>query len=265
MKITYNDITNEDKKLIVCYFDTKDRISSGISKTINKGTTNNSRYIPNYFSATYDSTIEYQLSLVKDDFSAFSVSDIREINRWLINKDTPCQLKCEYDDETFLYNGVFTSVEYVNAGIGIVGLVYSFTNNSPFAYIQASNSYNVLANGTINISCDSDLVEGYVYPTFNIANTTSTSKTITITNETDDNKTLTITVPANTTLKFQCQNQIITNGQNSVSYEDLGIDDNTNIYWLRFISGINTLTFDDTCTFSYELLLPIKLGEMHEY
>lgn len=264
MNLIYNNKTSDDYGLIVCYFETIDRIESGLTRTVEFGTSNNYRYIPSSSSVSYEGQINFKINFIKKDSSTFTMSEIRTYNNWLMGSSIPKELKCDYDDKQLLYNGIFTNVEYIITS-GIIGLEYTFTNNSPFVYKKYYEEFNVNANNSITINCDTDLLEGYIYPKFTIEQNGIDEEEIKIVNKSDRSNSMSIIIKDSLPIVVDCLHQIISDGLNQVNFRDLGWTDSSDIYWLRLLPGSNTLLINKTCKIKMELLLPLKVGVLYEY
>lgn len=269
---TYNEKSTEDFGVIVASFEGLDEIDSGLQRTILKGESTEYRYIPNHFGVQYSGVIEFTGALIKPDGTSFTEAEIRSISKWLTSSKLPSYLEYKGSNEnTYLYKGLFTDIRYKHAVQGIVGIIFTFTNDSPFLYSMENNSYTISATDTIiNYNCGSDLLEAYCYPTIDITYTgTENYANISITNITDNQNIFTLKCLSNAKMTIDCNHQIITTANGTFAYEDYGLDDDTYIYWPRLLSGTNQLKIscdaDGDIIINIRCITPKKAGDLFEY
>lgn len=272
MNFEYNNKSTDDFGLMVVSFDTIDTLESGLQREIVKGESTDHRIIPNFFGAKYSSAIEFTRTLVKKDETSFSRQEISDITRWLTGNKLPKQLVCHISDtETEIYNGFFTNIQYKTAGIGIVGIIFTFTNDSPFIRIPIEKTFTLDASKTISLNCDHDLEYDYIYPTLTLCynSTNNNSSVVAISNLTDDNRQMpSMTLLSKLNTKIDCQKLTVSDPTGHVSYDTMGWTDIDDIYWLRLKRGENKIKIVTVytpliVTFSYTLLK--KGGELFEY
>ena len=263
-KITYRNKSSDDYGLLYCTFEPKNELESGLSRTVTKGSINEHRFTPSYSYAVYDNSFSFQITFIQKNESAFSKSQIRTINKWLTGSRYSSELICTTGNDETIYKGVFTGCQYKTGSTGVIGLIYTFENDSPFAY-KRCNLINTITEPTnISINCDSDCDENYIYPKISITPASSYT-TFILTNTSDNNNHMNITLKNNTTYVIDCQNQIITNNSFPISFEDIGWDYLDDIYWLRLINGNNIININLPCDINISYLSPIKAGEIYDY
>lgn len=264
MKITYKENNSESLGLMVVSFESKTTLLSGLSRTVNKSNLSRTRYIATATSIS-SNTDDYKLSFVKSDSSAFTKSDIRAINKWLFDDGSSHDLICQYNEEEIIYKGIFSNCEYQMAGIGIIGLNYTFSPTSPYCFKDVSETY-IITDTSENISfdCDAD-ISGYVYPVVEVTYSESASATIDIKNITDSNKKMCIDVTQNNKVTIDSLNQIVRNQSDTLSFDDLGWADAGSIYWFRLVNGTNAINVNKKCTIKISAKIPMELGEIYEY
>lgn len=268
MNFTYNNISTSSKNLLVLDFDIKDQLTSGLTREVIKGDTNGLRLVANHFGTKYTSVIEFTTALVKSDATAFTKTEIRSINKWLTSPKIPKKMEITYSDTTNVLYGLFTDIKYQTAGIGVVGIVFTFTADSPFMYVTDTQEYTISEAQDIQFTCNSDNEEDYTYPTvkLNYTATSGTNSDITVKSITDSNKSMTTKVLRETPIYIDSNHQILKNDLNTATFSSVGWTGD--IYWLRLKSGINTLNISATnypCTVKITCLSMQKVGEIYEY
>lgn len=268
---TYNNKSTEDFGVMVVSFDDLDILESGLQREISKGDTTDYRYTANHFGTKYSGVIEFTKALIKNDYSTFTKEEISDINSWLTSPKCPKYLEFTgCNDKSYLYCGLFTNIQYKVNSSGIIGIIFTFTNNSPFLYLLESQSYTVTSGEQISFECNSDLSEDYCYPTVDITYTGNADyANVSITNISDANRIFKVKTLSNVKLTIDTQNQIVTNADGALEYEDYGLDNEDYIYWLRLLSGKNTLKVNCDQTgdilISIRCITPKKAGELYEY
>ena len=198
-KIQYESFNSEELGLMICSFDYSNDLSSGQEKTITWGETNSYRQIPNSGRAEYSGKTEFQLSLCKCDESAFTELEIRNINKLLTSAKTPRKLTYTYDDKTIIYKGFVHSPVYKKASKGVIGLTYTFSNNSPFCYEYKEHTISMVANNEVSLIFENDDSESYIYPIITVEYTGSEESIIMqLQNITDNNNMCIFNISSNT-------------------------------------------------------------------
>lgn len=268
MNFTYNNISTISKSLLVVDFDAKESLESGLKREVIKGDTNSCRLVANHFGTNYTSTINFTKALVKSDYSAFTQSEIRSINKWLTSPKTPKKMEVTYSNTTNILYGLITDIQYQTAGIGVVGIVFTFEADSPFMYVLETQEYTISQAQDIQFTCNSDNGEDYTYPTLklNYTATSGTTSDITVKSITDSNKQMTTKVLRQVPIYIDSNHQILKNDLNTATFSSVGWTGD--IYWLRLKSGVNTLNISATnypCTVKITCLSMQKVGEIYEY
>lgn len=171
---TYDEKFSEDYcgGLFVAKFEKIDELQSGLTREILKGETNSYRHVANHFGTKYTDTINFKCSVMKKDFSPFTMTEINDVNKWLTSPKYPrhlCFISCE--GKAYYYNGLFTEVTYEYASNGVMAINYVFVNSSPFMYESYSETVEISGGSgssslVIDINCDSGLAYDYIYPEF---------------------------------------------------------------------------------------------------
>lgn len=179
-----------------------------------------------------------------DSTPYFSSSEVCNINAWLTSAQYPKLLKIsdsEYFNEDIEFYALVTEVTAEHFSRPYE-LIYTVVCDSPFGYtptithqISAISTVPV----TVNITNYSDELEGYVYPTFKIH--PKSHSDLTIKNITDDGE-MTISMLKDDDFYIDCEHLMIRDITGSlISFDDLGISGNDELYWPRLCAGINKL------------------------
>lgn len=270
----YNNLSTADKNLLIVDFEEKDNLESGLNREILKSETNSARFNSNYLGTKYTNVITFTKSLVKADESAFTRDEISSIAGWLTSPKYPRTLKVTDDDNHIIYyEGLFTSLQYKTAGIGVIGITFTFTNNSPFCYIEETDSYELTQNGSIEFLCHSDCYEDYSYPAVSLKynGTENDYARITFKNEQITNINHSVSYKCLSHLEYRVDNEkrmLKSAISDDIGYEEIGWSADSDVGWLRLINGKNI--FDITST-AYPVTItitnksPKKLGELYDY
>lgn len=271
MKFTYDGKSTDDFDVFVASFETVDELTSGLTREVIRSEFNTVNSIPNHIGVKYSEPIEFTRALIKKDESEFTEMEIRAIAKWLTSPKIPMDMlitaSCDDNGKTYLYKGLFTDIKYKVAN-GIVGIVFTFTNESPFLYEIKEDLKTVSEETTWNYVCDSDEAYEYSYPKLEITYIgENDSTTLSLTNITDNSKSFSIPLSKNNTVTIDSKKQIIANMDNSFKFTDF-MDENEQVYWLRLVDGTNELNISSD---NYPCEIKItnheirKAGEIYEY
>ena len=216
-----------------------------------------SRPIPNEYGTTYDKLV-INYGLIKKNGGYFSAEEQKKIESWLTSPKTSLDLQI-YDNlynNSEIYCGLFTSIEWYSLCGKWIGLMFEFTCNSAYAKKKFSQTYSVNgSNLNITINNLTDELEEYVYPVLDIYQTSTTNATITIKNKTDNNNSMSFLTRRNNHMVIDCKNCIPYDQTTSgiITYKDLGWQDVGSIYWLRLLPGENQIEIDCSATVTVEI------------
>lgn len=265
----YNNKSTNDFNLFIVSFDSIDTIQSGLTKEVIKGESNNDRLIPNHLSSKFLGNIAFKRALIKQTEEAFTKSEIEIITSWLTSSKTPRELEVVYSEnynyengEVVYYNGLFTDIEYKVAANGIVGIIFTFTNDSSFCYVIEHEDYIITKDTTLVFNCNSDCLEDYTYPLI-------TLKYNDVTNNYSDITINDINYHCLSMIPYSIDNQtkIVRRNNKVINLEDIFKED-SDIGWIKLLSGVNNLPISAS---SYPINVSIttktlkKLGELYEY
>lgn len=177
-KIKYNglDINVELNPLTVILdvaFDSDDgAMSSYLNRSALAAESHDGRY-KNTHRYKYDELFSPQFTIVKQDFSDFTQSEVRQVLKYLTQTDKPALLEVYYDKQSstadFCAIGGWTSIEaYKIANNRTVGIVATFEAITPYAMSDIRQSAKGVATekDTTMYYWKSTLVDGSTVPTY---------------------------------------------------------------------------------------------------
>lgn len=275
--LTYDGIDITEKyDLILVSFEQSDTMSLGLNREIIKGETNAYRQIANQFTTKYSDVLQFNICLMKNiethtnqDYmiSRLELSEIAtdltsaSINKKLVIDDEYFNY---YSDEIVYYIGIFTDIEPLVVDGVIKGITCTFTNNSPFAYrdkqIRIIKDTTVLERVTTNLYCDNNDLYGYTYPKITI--TAKETGEVTLMNTSDTLTPLNIRCVNAVMLTLDCQKLTIKDSIGISNLSDLGLGDESYIYFPRLKHGNNTIVVKGkACTVNIYWTEFVKVGE----
>lgn len=261
----YNNQSTEDiigVPLILCSLDGDVSSVSTSDRNDNTGSQTITRQTPNEY-GVINSLAQFTYGLIKSDGTNFTDDEQRTLERWLTSPKFSKELylfDCKdsgvVGDTTisdFYYSGKFLSTEWVIAN-GYFAMSFTFQCNTAYPFKKYSYSYDITEETKVEIDCESDDLEEYVYPTVqftqNIVSELQSDFNFELENTTDDANTMRAIVQSGKTLVLDCKHCIpfdytlTTETKTNFSYTDLGWNDVGNIYWLRLIPGKNNLVIN---------------------
>lgn len=269
----YNGKSSKDFGVMIGSFSGMDEeIPMGLTRSIEKGEMTKYRVRPNHFGMVYDDALEFPVTLIKDpclkgfNNTAFTRSEVREINAWLTSSQFPkLYHMTDYDkpliyDEYVDYFGTFTEVS-TYAKEEVKELRYTFVNDSPFGYSEEythSLTATTASPAELTIVCDTDEHDGYVYPKLVI--TPNETGKITLENVTD-NGIMTIDALRDDKIYIDSQRlSIYDSTKKLITFEDLGVKDVDAIYWFRLLYGDNVIRVTGDAKVEISYREPRKVG-----
>lgn len=196
------------------------------------------------YGAKYDATTMLYITMIKDNYSDFSQTELRQILNWLTGLRQVSWLdlyKDDSDEISFSFLGRVTDVKLQKMDARVIGLKVEFTSVSPWAY-SGIRQYDLSLDGSellypiLNAS-DEDSV--YVYPKIVFTNKNANGSL----------QLLNITTNKITTLKNLAMNEIVTMDSNKIIYSDNSskiFGEDFNYQWLCFVQGYNYLKITGT-------------------
>lgn len=269
----YDNHSSEEYGLITVSFEQNTEIPMGLTREILKGGTNRFRTSPNHMGTSYSDVLVYDITLSKDSSKHnnqkdlyFTEDEVDEINSWLTSPDYPTLFHMyDYEEEVYKkydYFGIFTDVQTECVAGYIVGLTFTLTTNSPYAFsntikkeFECSGETNII----IDIKTSERKREIYPVIVINPTGTTSGRENITIKNVTDNNRTLSLNL-LKEPVTIDCAKSRIYDSVGLLSFEDLGVSDIDYLYWLKLYHGTNSLVVIGNATITFEYREPRKVG-----
>ena len=170
------------------------------------------------------------------------------------------------------YYGTFTGIDTFAVNDRIYGLTITFTTNSPFAWSQLKmyeSTYTEPEPGveeearTETIRCTTSERRREVYPVITI-NAPITEElgthSVTIRSVTDGGRELTVEVNPGDPTVIDCWKTRVWNSSGSLTFEDLGIGEYSEIYWPRLYYGDNEIEIEGDANVTFEWREPRKVG-----
>jgi len=270
---------SEDYNLMIAWVGSPniDISENGLNLTLEK-TTNKTSYTTNIYGVQSENNIIFNISVVKKDCTEFTRLQSMQINEWLTSSPTSQLLAFNDDDPYPLhYYAICTQIKDIIAGDRLIGKELKFETNSPFAFSKKiEKKVDVASSHKLYINNISNANNNIIYPVITI---TTKSSTIVIENVTDK-KSVTIHTnnispdpDGNKYIKLDSYNLAVTNKENRlIPVYQLGWDNTyksyissinnytSNIYWVRFIKGMNEIKITGSCKFTIEYESPRKAG-----
>lgn len=175
----FDDKTLSGQGLSSVNFDSDTSLPSSVVREMESGTMNLYRPEINGLGAKYTNTLVFDLHIVKefDENSSqkemeFLPDEYDSVVAWLSSPHLDQWMKITTENnQSTKVKGYFSSIEpYENWGI-CYGLRCTFTCNSPFSYVEKTETKQITGTTNFLLSNDSSEYEDYVYPIFLIAPT----------------------------------------------------------------------------------------------
>ncbi len=274
----FNNQNSDDYNLTIAWTGSPDidisenGLNFSLEKTKNKSNNTTNTY------GIQSENIVINFNATKKDFTEITRLESIRINEWLTSSSTPKNLAFNDNDSYPLhYYAVCTQIEDVIVGGRLVGKNLRFETNSPFAFSKkVEKKIDVINSHVIHINNTSNANNNIIYPKMIIS---STSSTIVIENVTDKKSVTinTINISAESDgakyIKLDSYNMSATDKNNRlIPLKKLGWDNAyksyvsaindyiANIYWVRFIKGINEIKITGNCIITIEYECPRKAG-----
>ena len=269
---TYNGKSSEDYKLMIASFEQDEEIQMGLSRDILSGEMNMYRTSPNHMGTKYNSVLSFTITIIKDPCDNtttgyFTEDEVDDVNAWLTSANYPLLFHMyDYDPDVYKkydYFGIFTESEAQVVNGKVVGIKYTFTTNSPYAFTELiTKKFYCVGETTLTINISNSEREGWIYPVIKLepTNTSELSRVdIGIKSITDNNREMTVNV-LKEPFVIDCQKSKIYDSLGLLSFDDLGISDIDYIYWLKLYHGENNLVVTGDTAITFEYREPRKVG-----
>jgi hypothetical protein len=207
------------------------------------------------YGAKYSSVAVFRITIIKQNGSELSVSDIRSYLKWLTGARVNSSLDLLIGDEIkYSFIGRFTNAWQYKMDARTCGLILEFTSISPWAYSPIQTlTHSIYGTMYIEIDNQSDDLYECIYPRVVYKNTTGSAfmientTTKEITQVTGLSKGETITIDGNL---------MITTDKPSKTFGNT-----FNFVFPRFVAGINNLAISGTGEFTIEYIMYLKVGD----
>ena len=272
----YNGQTSEDYDLMIGGYNLDSDVPLGMSREILRGTMNRYRIVPNHMGTAYQEPLVFTISMVKNQCSSsdeyiFTEDEVDAIVSWLTEPQYPTLFHM-YDDEPDVYKkydyfGLFSDVQTITNNEEVIGFTMTFTTNAPYAWgPEKVYHYSSDSTGftTLPITVETSERNSPIWPVITItpninADTVGTRVPIIIRNSADNNRQMEFAL---TKLRhtIDCQKAMISGPNGLVHFDDLGITDVGEIYWLRLYNGNNNLEISGEAEITIKFREPRKVG-----
>lgn len=242
-KFTYRDRSNKDFGLIVVAFDPDNgEVDSylGIDSIFTDRYNGTHR---NDYGAKYNNVAQLSITMVKENYSDFSMSELRNVMDWLTSLHKVSWLDLYNDEDEVIYSflGRFSNVQLQKMDARVIGVRAEFTSVSPWAY---SDIHSVEVNVDGELMCPllnySDESAVHVYPKIIFKNLAKENGELRIKNMLTGKETIVSNLVAN---------EVITMDSNQIIYSDKDIKvfgDDFNFEWLALTQGVNYINITGT-------------------
>jgi hypothetical protein len=207
------------------------------------------------YGAKYSSVAVFRITLLKQDGSELSVSNIRNYLKWLTGARSNSSLDLLIGDEIkYSFIGRFTNAWQYKMDARTCGLILEFTSISPWAYSPIQTlTQSVSGTTEIQIDNQSDDLYEYVYPKITYQNTTGTS--LMIKNATTGETTEVNKLSSNEIITID-NNMMITTDKPSKTFGNT-----FNFVFPRFSAGVNKLIVAGNGNLTIEYIMYLKVGD----
>lgn len=212
----------------------------------------------------YDSVVEAQITVIKQDGTDFGVQDNREALRWLTGSRQATWMDLYMDDEVkYRLLGRVSNVAQYKQDARVRGLIITFESVSPYGY-SSLQSKTLEVNGRLDtvITCDSDDLYTYVPMNVQFINKVSGGAFEFFNAFYDDKRTSGESSKISGGLGY---GEAVTLSENMMISSDntaKKFGNTFNYIFPRLAAGTNNVTIEGTGTFTYEYIAPVKLGNI---
>lgn len=260
-KFIYKGVSNQDKNLIITSFapDAENTDSFlGMDAIYTDKYDGSTRYD---YGAKYNSVAKFSITLIKADYSDFTVDQFRDVARWLTGSKLTSWLDLYRrnangtDQLSYSFLCRCIDLEHYKMDSRTIGIIATFESIAPWAYSPVqTDTISIKSQGTsVTIQNNSDELYSYIYPQIVFQN--STGNSLSILNQQTSETTQILNLAANETVTMTSNQILLSDVPNKIFGDDF------NFVWLKFIPGENNLVMkgDGTITLSYRC--PIKIGD----
>lgn len=253
----FNGTSSETFRLRLVGFDSDSPVTTLYEKSVIKGNINMHHPIPTRKGLKYNDVLKINISVIKEDGSIITDSELRRIRRWLNGCNEPKRLYfsgCENEIfESVDYFGNFISVERFEPTCETYGLKLVFENIAPYAFGKEETTEYTCAD-LLDIQLDNtsdEICEDY-YPILKIKS--NTDQTVSLTNHSDNDRPLTIRMYRDQVVIFYNQDKYIEDNTGVLNMDDW------NLNWFRLVPGVNEISIVGDCTVTISCAYPRLAG-----
>lgn len=220
--------------------------------------------VPKYVGSKFDSKLTGKMSVIKAECITgeiyFNINEIREILSQLTGYQGYKRLYIYSNGmlENIYYNIRVTNVSMEKAGGRVVGLVFDIECDSQFAWYDERYEYSLSANETFEVFNNSDDKFHYLLPKIIITDVENATD-FQLTNITDNQYRVTSIneISSGETVVIDSKLCKITS---DIAYRDYASE--FNFIFPRLVGGTNEIVVTNSCTITFDLKLPRKVGWM---
>ena len=253
----FNGTSSETCQLRLVGFDNDSPLTTLYEKSVIKGDIHIHHPIPVRKGMKYSDVLKIQISVVKEDGSVITDSELRRIRRWLNGCNEPKRLYftgCENEIfESVDYYGNFISVERFEPTCETYGLKLVFENIAPYAFAkEETHAYTCTDSLNIQLENTSDEINEDYYPVVKIKS--NATQTVTLVNHSDNERALTIYMYRDQILTFYNQDKYIEDNTGIFKMDDW------NLTWFRLRPGMNDISITGNCIVDISCAYPRLAG-----
>lgn len=253
----FNGTSSETFQLRLVGFSNDSPLTTLYEKSVIKGEISMYHPMPVRKGLKYSDVLKINISVVKNDASPFTDSELREIRRWLNGSSEPERLYfsgCENEIfESVDYYGNFISVERFEPSCETYGLKLVFENIAPYAFSkEETTSYTCTDSLDIQLENTSDEINEDYYPIVKIKS--NANQTVRLVNHSDEERALSVFMSRDQILTFYNQDKYIEDNTGVFKMDDW------NLKWFRLIPGINEISVSGNCILTISCAYPRLAG-----
>ena len=250
----YNGFSSIEKGVVLASFKSDDGETDSFLSMENITSETNSG-VRHEYGAKHNSVAEIKMTLLRFNGNNFTVESFRDVVRWLTGAKKSSWLDL-YENDKLVYSflGKFTDVQQYKMDAVTIGIVATFTANSPWAYSDAKEITTTIdGDKLIAIYNKSDNLYSYVDLDVTFKNTAGT----TLSMHNND-------IQETTTVNQLEVDETVTIDHNKIIYsskEGKIFGDTFNFVWPKLAPGINHIIVSGHGELSIKYRYPIKAGD----
>ena len=208
------------------------------------------------YGAKYSSVAVFRITVIKQDGSAMSVTDIRKYLKWLTGARTNSPLELLVNGEVkYFFIGRFTNAWHYKMDAKTIGLILEFTSVSPWAYSKyPAREVEFVESAVMTINNASDDLYEYVYPKIIFKNYNDPG-VLRIKNETTNEETIINNLGLNETVTIDNNFMITSDKPSKVFGPDF------NFVFPRLMPGMNKWVLVGNGKITLDYVMYLKVGD----